>query len=157
MLPISNKTSTRISLIVSVLLVIALIVLLPWVPDVVRSMLDTADNVGDRAELSQEARTYVLIAAYAMIAVAFLAMGLLFFLLFDVLRERIFQPSLIRWLRGLSWCCFGEGALFFSIGFCFQIALGVGLAACFLGLCLRVVKNVIAEAIRIKDENDFTI
>ena len=157
MLPISNKTSTRISLIVSVLLVIALIVLLPWVPDVVRSMLDTADNVGDRAELSQEARTYVLIAAYTMIAVAFLAMGLLFFLLFDVLRERIFQPSLIRWLRGLSWCCFGEGALFFSIGFCFQIALGVGLAACFLGLCLRVVKNVIAEAIRIKDENDFTI
>ena len=157
MLSFSNKTSTKISLVVSVLLLIALIVLLPWIPDVVRSMLDTADNLGDRASLSQGARTYVLIAAYAMMTVAFFALGLLFFLLFYVLRERIFQPSLIRWLRGLSWCCFVEGALFFSIGFCFQLALGVGLAACFLGLCLRVVKNVIAEAIRIKNENDFTI
>ena len=157
MLPLSNKTSTKISLFVSVLLLVALLLLLPWVPDVVRSMLDTADHLGDRASLSEGARTYVLIAAYAMMAVAFLAIGMLFFLLCDVLRERIFQPSLIRWLRGLSWCCFAEGALFFSIGYCFQIALGVGLAACFLGLCLRVVKNVIAEAIRIKDENDFTI
>ena len=33
----------------------------------------------------------------------------------------------------------------------------VSAAAAFVGLILRVVKNVFAEAVRLKDENDYTI
>ena len=33
----------------------------------------------------------------------------------------------------------------------------VGLAAAFVGLIVRVVKNVIAQAVHLKEENDYTI
>ena len=57
----------------------------------------------------------------------------------------------------LSWCCFAEGVLAILLFVYFQLVICVTLAAFFLGLCLRVVKHVIEEAIRIKNENDYTI
>lgn len=157
MFHISNKISTVISLVLTVILVAALCVLTAWLPMVVDSMIDVADNIGDRASITEAGRMFVLIDAYVMVAVAFVAVALLFFLLRAVLMERIFTPSATRLIAAISWCCFAEGALFLLIGVYFQLAFGVSVAACFVGLCLRVVKNVIEEATRIKSENDFTI
>lgn len=157
MLRISNKVSTVISMVLTGLLLISLCVLTFWLPMVVESMIDTADNIGDRASITPLGRTLVLVDAYAMIAVAFVAVILLFFLLRTVLRGEVFSTSATRLIASVSWCCFAECLLFLLIGGVFQLAFGAAIAACFLAVCLRVVKNVIAEATEIKSENDFTI
>ena len=157
MMRISNKLSTVISLCLTLILLAALCVLAVWLPMVVDSMINVTDNIGNRGAITNSERVFVLADAYVMVAVAFVAVILLFFLLRAVLLERIFTESATRLIASISWCCFAEGMLFLAIGYYFQLAFGVAVAACFVGLCLRVVKNVIAEATRIKSENDFTI
>ena len=157
MIHISKKISTIISLILTIILVFALCYLIYWLPEVVTSMINATDNLGDRANITDSGRLFVLIDAYTMVAVAFLAVILLFFLLRTVLREMVFSSSTTRILSALSYCCFTEGILFLILIIYFQLAFGLAIAAFFLGLCLRVVKNVIEEATRIKAENDFTV
>jgi len=94
---------------------------------------------------------------YAALVPAAVACISLLRLLGNVRAGSVFQPTSARYLRLLSWCCFFECAIFAALSFWFVsapfIALGVG----FIGLMLRVVKNVIEEGTRIKSENDFTV
>ena len=154
----SAKISTVVSLILTFMLLLALVYLTYWLPDVVESMIDMKDNhFNTRAELTETGRTLILIDAYVMVAVAYIAVGVLFFLLRTVVRGEVLTKAATRLLTAVSWCCFAEGLLFILLAVQFQLAVAAAVAACFLGLCLRVVKNVIEEAIRIKSENDFTI
>lgn len=157
MIRTSNKVSTIISMVLTVLLFLALCALTVCLPMVVNSMIDTVDNIGDRASITQTQRALVLTDAYAMVAIAFSAVILLFLLLRRVLRGAVFSCLTVRLISSVSWCCFMEAILFLLIGGFFQLAFGVAIAACCLGVCLCVVKNVIAEATRIKAENDYTI
>ena len=154
---LSHKISILISLILTFLLLIALGFAAYWVPELVESALNVNDNLGNRTEVSENGRFLVLLDAYAMLTVAAVAVILLFFLLRTVQREEVFTPLTTRLLSAVSLCCFAEGVLFALLVPLFQLAVGIALAACFLGLCLRVVGNVIDEASRIKSENDFTI
>ena len=78
--------------------------------------------------------------------------------------DEVFTETTIHLLRAISWACFAAAIVFF-VGFflCLPIA-GIELSlfivaafAGFAGLIMRVVKNVIAAACEIKDENDYTI
>ncbi len=153
----SNRASVNITVVLVCLLLAGLLLLFPLIPAVVRAMLSVPDNIGDREELPSTAKTYVLVSAYSMYATALVTLVLLIVLLQKVRRGQVFSWSVSRLLFALSLCCFAEALLFASIGFCFQLAFGVALAACILGVCLRVVRNVLDEAARIKAENDFTI
>jgi hypothetical protein len=78
-------------------------------------------------------------------------------LLSNIRKEEVFTEKNVRLLRIISWACFAVAIAMFvgciaSISF-FVIAI----LACFVGLILRVVKNVISAAVALKDENDFTI
>ena len=60
-------------------------------------------------------------------------------------------------MRGLSWCCVAvcvitgvAGIIYFPFFFIFA-------ASGFFALILRVIKNVFAYAVDVKDENDYTI
>ena len=113
--------------------------------------------IGNDAPLPTWERTGVLIDAYAMLAVAFAAVALLVILLRSTLSEKVFSDCALRTLNGLSVCCFLEGILFAYVAIYFPAVLCLTLAAFFLGVCLRVVKNVIAEAMRYKEENELTV
>ena len=154
---LSNRTSSIVSLVLAVALIPALLFLLYYLPEIVSAMLDTHDNLGHRELMQAWERTGVLIAAYAMLAVAFAAVGLLLALLRSVLRGEVFSKTALCVLHWLSVCCFAEGALFAYVGIYFQVALCLMIAAFFLGVSLRVVKNVIAEAMRYKEENELTV
>ncbi len=153
----SKKISVSVSLVMALLLLFALGYLVWWLPEVVTSLINATDNLGNRQEITPLGRQLVLIDAYAMIAVAFVAVVFLFLLLRRVWRGEVFSQAAARWLAAVSWCCFAEGLLVVLLTVYFQLALGACVVACFVGLCLRVVKNVIEEATRIKSENDFTI
>ena len=156
-----SSSEGRVSLIVSVVFAVlclgGLIFAAYWLPLVVNSMIDAFDHIGDRASITQTGRTLVLVDSYVILAIAFVAVVLILFLLRTVLCGMVFSKRAIAQLNALTGCCFAEGVLFGVLTPCFQLALCVTLAMCLLGLLLRVVAHVIEEAVRIKQENDFTI
>lgn len=153
----NNRISILISMIMTVLLFCALIFITWWLPDVVTSLINVNDNLGTRGEITPLHRQLVLIDAYVMLGVAFLAVGLLFSLLLTVWKGSVFSSRATRTVAGVSLCCYVEGILFALLTYYFQLALCAAIAVSFIGLCLRVVQNVLEEAARIKSENDFTI
>lgn len=153
----SNRVSIVISMVMTALLFFALIFITWWLPEVVTSLIDVNDNLGTRGDITPLHRHLVLIDAYVMLGVAYFAVALLFSLLLTVWREQVFSRRATRTVSAVSLCCYVEGVLFALLTYYFQLALCAAIAVCFIGLCLRVVKNVLEEATRIKSENDFTI
>lgn len=87
--------------------------------------------------------------------------GLILIILYQLIqaigKEEIFTEDNIRRLRRISWLCvllalICVGAAMYEIFFIF-IAAG----AAFMGILLRVIKNVFERAQEIKEENDYTI
>ena len=157
MLHRSQKISVIISMALIFLLLLALFFVAYFLPGIVNSLIETNDMIGNRQAMSENQKLFVLVDAYCMIAVAFVAAVLLYFLLFIILKGRVFSKSTARLLSAISWCCFAITLLSaLLLGF-FQLASFLGIGTAFVGLCLRIVKHVIEEATRIKAENDFTI
>ena len=79
-------------------------------------------------------------------------------LLSNIRKEEIFIPQNVAYLRGISWACFAMclPCLLIAV-YGSQTFLFVMVAAAFMGLILRVVKNVIEAAVLIKEENDYTV
>ena len=94
---------------------------------------------------------------YIGIAAIALAVGMLFALLIRVKGGRVFTDKSVALIRGVSWACYLLALSFIGIGFTYNVSFAAAFLAVFLGLCLRVVKNVLEEACRIKNENDLTV
>lgn len=157
MMKISSKASTNLSIALSIVFFVALVVGMAILPMFVKILIDTPDNIGFRDFITDGERMLVLVVAYLIFVVAMIADGILFLLLLRVKNELVFTEKSIALIRGVSWCAFAVGLLFLILGYYFQLALVVAAAAVFLGLCLRVVKNVIETATEIKYENDLTV
>ena len=156
-----NRKSNKISIIISIIMIFAMIGAISfaayWLPVVVDAALSVPDNLGNRGEVTESGRVFILVDAYVIVAIIYAALVAMFFLLREVLRERVFGKRALLFLSLVYWCCFVEGALFALLFSYFQLSLCVTVAFCLLGVCLRVVKNVLEEGARIKSENDYTI
>lgn len=78
-------------------------------------------------------------------------------LLKNISQEDVFCEENVRHLRTMSWCCIAAGLVYFAAGWFDWYLFVFAAAAAFVGLMLRVVKNVFAQAVAIKAENDYTI
>ena len=88
---------------------------------------------------------------------AMAALVCLHMLLSNIKNEKVFITRNVKLLRIISWCCFSAAA-FLAFAVRYYLFFGfVSVALAFVGLILRVVKNVIEQAVLLKDENDFTI
>ena len=126
-------------------------------PALAEMLTNTKDNIGNRNEITASGRALVLFLAYMILAVVAAADAMLFALLLRVKKGLVFTSVSTELVRGISWCCFLLGAVFAALGIYFQLAFILAFAAAFLGICLRVVKNVLEEATEIKEENDLTV
>jgi len=101
---------------------------------------------------------YPFMAILYMCAVpAMAALLCLHRLLGNIKKEAVFIHENVRMLRVISWCCFATALLLmFAVKYYLLLGL-VGITFGFIGLILRVVKNVIEEAVIIKAENELTI
>ena len=90
-------------------------------------------------------------------APAYLALICLWQLLSQVSAGAVFSSGSIARIRWLSWCCFAEALVFLLFGAGYLITILICILAAFMGLILRVVKNVIQWASEIKAENDLTV
>ena len=78
-------------------------------------------------------------------------------ILLNFRRSLVFEADTARHMRIASWCCFGAAAVCLTGGFFFPTLFVLALAAAFMGLIVRIVKNSFEAAIRMKDELDLTI
>lgn len=70
---------------------------------------------------------------------------------------QVFITDNVECLRRISWSCFAGAVVALASGFYYLAWLFVFVAAAFMGLIVRVVKNVVAQAVALKDEADYTV
>lgn len=104
-----------------------------------------------------EIMSSLLATIYACCVPALAALACLDRLLNNIKKEDVFIQKNVALLRLISWCCFAVSIILAISGFYYILFLIVAVAAAFFGLILRVVKNVIEQAVIIKSENDLTI
>lgn len=157
MLKISTKRSTMISIVISVTFFVLCVAAVFFMPTVIDMLIDTPDNIGNRGDITTAGRVYVHIISYVLLAVFALADVFNTLLLLRVRKGLVFTPQSVSLIRYEAWSCMGMFLCFLLLGVYFQLSFIMAFLSIFLGLCLRVVKNVIEEATEIKGENDLTV
>ena len=88
---------------------------------------------------------------------AYVTLYCLLKLLFNIKGEQIFTAANVKYLRRISWCCIVVAVITLAGGIFYLPFLFISIAAAFVGMLLRVVKNVMQSAVEIKAENELTI
>ena len=101
--------------------------------------------------------TDLMIALYASALPGLLCTGSLLKLLSNIKKDEIFVRMNVTLLRILSYCCMFVGIEYIVVANKYISMLFFAFAALFIGLILRVIKNVFDKAIELREENDYTI
>lgn len=99
----------------------------------------------------------ILITFYTCCPAAWCALYCIHKLLTNIIHENVFIQKNVSYMRILSWCCAFVALACFVAGFFYVPFFIFSLGAAFMMLILRVLKNVMAAATKIKDENELTI
>lgn len=99
----------------------------------------------------------ILLALLISVIPAMGALFLLYRLLLNIRAERVFVDENVTLLRRISWFCFLAAIIMLASARFYLVFLLVGVACAFMGLILRVVKNVFQQAVILKSENELTI
>ena len=100
---------------------------------------------------------YFLISTYTACVPATIALAGLYRLLDNISKGDVFVQQNVQIMRMLSWRCIFAGVICLFSSSYYLPFLIIAAAASFVGLLLRIVKNVFARAVEIKQDNDFTI
>lgn len=152
MLRLDRKISVLLSYIFCALAffaVLALGIALPFFRSDTIPFLANQDRFG--------ALAYIL--EYAILGLVLLSTACLVLLLNNVRSGAVFTASSVFLLRIISWAAILAGVISIPLRFVmdWDVMLWIGFVGLFLGVVLRVVKNVIEEGTAIKEENDGTI
>lgn len=102
-------------------------------------------------------RVYFCVTIYCCAVPGFILLFSLDRLLRNIRKQEVFERTNIRLLRRISWSCIAIGVMTFLSAFYYLPFLPVSVACAFMGLIIRIIKNVFEQAADIKSENDFTI
>ena len=69
----------------------------------------------------------------------------------------VMLPANVTALRRISWCCAGAAVVCLAAAYIYLPFAFLGVAAAFMALIVRVLKNAFAQAVHMKDELDYTI
>jgi len=99
----------------------------------------------------------LLITFYVCAAFGFVILFVLNKLIKNIGSEKVFIDENVKLLKILSYCCFAIAVVTLIFARFRILVFVITFAAAFIGLILRVIKNCFTEAIRLREENDFTI
>lgn len=147
----SNKKSIILSKIFTIVMMVALAAILIFGPQVIDWVIFYSVNAhkGNFAFFVTTVYSGGIFAAILLIC--------LYRLLDNIGKQQVFENSNVSYLRIISWCCFVGAGISVLSGIYYMPWFVVAVAAAFVGLIVRVVKNILEQAIHIKQENDFTI
>jgi len=144
--------SVQLSLVCTKIVILLVVVCAAFMPKIITRYIDYSYFPVEAGNLHP-----FMAILYICCVPAMAALICLHILLGNIKKEKIFVQGNVALLRAISLCCFAAA---FVMVFAARYYLFFGLMAiaiAFIGLILRVVKNVIEEAVRIKSENDLTI
>ena len=88
---------------------------------------------------------------------SWVALGKLWGLLKSIKVGQVFTAENIRRMRVVSWCCAAAGLVCLGAGLLYLPCLVCAMAAGFMALIVRIVKNTFQQALLMKDELDYTV
>ena len=101
---------------------------------------------------------HMLITLYFCSVFGWIALFHMWKLLANMKRAEVFTESNVKYMRIISWCCFIVSIACVISAFRWYLPfLVVAVAAAFVGLIIRIVKNVFQQANSMKSELDLTI
>ncbi|MDR0849616.1 MAG: DUF2975 domain-containing protein [Propionibacteriaceae bacterium] len=151
----SPEKSVRLSEAVTWVALVCAIVSIPLLPFLPRILYLPGTLLFDSRYLTE-----AFVPLYLCLACGVVALVILLFLLRDIGRGEVFTQSNVTRLRVISWCGFAilvvcvAAAILVSARPTFIL---LAAAAGFLGLLMRVIKNVIDAARLLKEDADYTI
>lgn len=151
------RISTLLTIILCVVLFAAMIVGAFYVPGVVANIVEMSAEARTTQIIENGGKVALTVFFYSCLAIVMVADVFIFALILRVRAGGVFTDKTVALIRGIAWCCFLLSAALFGIGLYLKSAFVGAFAAAFLGLCIRVVKNVIEQANIIKSENDLTV
>ncbi|MCQ2475108.1 MAG: DUF2975 domain-containing protein [Clostridia bacterium] len=151
-----SKVSAGISLGICILSSAMLIILAFIFPEFFKTMYMTYNEFGSPEVLSK-LMTWVVPAFYCCVPFAAAALYMLIRLLLNIIKDKVFIVRNVRLLRFISWCCYAVMLITFISSCGFPVLIIIAFAMAVVGTLLRVVKNVMDSAVKIREENDLTI
>ncbi len=108
--------------------------------------------------IAADAETPLLTVFWLLFSIpAWIALFELRMILICFRKNRVFEAGTVRHMRIASWACVGAAAVCLAGTFFYPGMFVPALAAAFMALIVRIVKNSFEAAIRMKDELDLTI
>lgn len=99
----------------------------------------------------------LMIGFYLCVPVVLYALWCIDRLVKNVLEKEIFVVQNVRYIRRLRWCCAGVSLICVPVAFFYMPLIFMVVIMAFLALVISLVKNVMAAAVEIREENDLTI
>ena len=147
----NDSKSLRLSKICTIIFMILLVACLVFAPWLVNRLLSISTPARDAGQ------TLFLVTLYIGSVPAALLLAFLYALLHKISSGQVFISENVSYLRYISWCLFIGALLCIASTFYYIPWFSLGIAAAFIGLVIRVVKNVFAKAVELQDESDLTI
>lgn len=143
------KKSLMVTLAIDRLAMVCWFACIPLVPFIAR-WYDTYSN-------KEPIFIQFIVCVYIAMIPAGAIVWLLNTLLSNIRKGVVFDSVNVKCLRVISYCCFAIAAVSAVMAVWRIIAVVVMLAFAFIGLLLRVLKNVFEQGVVIREENDLTV
>lgn len=153
----NSKKSVNLSIVVCCFLAVVLSVLAVVGPDLFKIYMSCYRGFAIYGETLQKLGKVFCFCFYPSAIFAGVVIYSLLRLLFNIKAEKIFINDNVKYLRTVSWCCFAVAIITLVGGFFYLPFLFVTAAGGFVGMLLRVLKNVMQNAVILREENDLTI
>ena len=145
-----SETSARITLWVNRMITALLCVLIFLMPKVLEWYVQVRP-------LGRPGATAILVGFYVCVPVVLYALWCMDRLLANILAGRVFVADNVSRIRQLRWCCAGVSLVCLPAAVFYLPLIFLAVIMAFLALVISVVKNVMAAAVELREENELTI
>ena len=154
---LNRKNSVTLSLVVCYVICAVLTISLFLGPWAVKMWFCVYRGWNGQSVPMEQMLTLFKACFYPCAVIAYVTLYSLIRLLRNIKNDAIFIVSNVRYLRRISWCCIIVALITLAAGVFYIPYSFLSAAAGFVGLMLRVVKNVMENAVQLKEENELTI
>lgn len=153
----NRKKSVTLSLVICVIITVCMFGLLFFAPQLVKLWFTEYRGWDNNTFQIKEIITVFCFLFYPSAAFGFTALYNLMRLLINIGSDNTFTDKNVKYLRRISWCCIAVSLMALVSGVFYIPFLFIFVAAGFVGIMLRIVKNVMQSAVELQQENDLTI
>ena len=146
----NSKVSAHITQWCARIIFLIMIVLLFTLPDLVRWY-------NTFRELSLNGGNAIIAGFYCCAPVVFYALWCIERLIGNIRKDAVFVSGNVSCLRRLRWCCALVSFICLPAAYYYQPLIFMSVIMAFLAVAVSVMKNVMAAAVELREENDLTI